>query len=87
MAATRTSQSGAFATPVREAVMERLRRFDLSVLAWCLALVGTLLLMVSTVEPIALIPQLVLGGCCFWALSGVVWLAGLLLLRHGRRSG
>jgi hypothetical protein len=67
--------------------MEKLRRFDLSVLAWWLAMVGTVLFMASTVEPVEVIPQLVVTGCGLWALGGVAYLCGLLLLRHRGRHG
>jgi hypothetical protein len=67
--------------------MEKLRRFDLSVLAWWLAMAGTVLLMASTVEPVEVIPQLVVTGSGLWALGGLAYLCGVLLLRSGRRHG
>jgi hypothetical protein len=63
--------------------MERRRRFDPTVVAWCLAAGGAITLMVSTVEPTSF-PQLLIIGCALAGLGALIYgLSRLWTRRHG----
>jgi hypothetical protein len=65
--------------------MEKRPVADLSVLAWCLGIVGAVTLMISTLEPASWFPSLLVVACALSALGAVVYGVSWLRARRSTR--